>query len=84
MSDRVVLVTGALAGIGRETATAFGREGSAVVVSGQRDEESVGRFVPPGATVEIIRTAAYFRNHHQAGPFVVIAVSGAGSRSAAR
>jgi NAD(P)-dependent dehydrogenase (short-subunit alcohol dehydrogenase family) len=34
MSERVVLVTGALAGIGRATATAFAREGAAVVVSG--------------------------------------------------
>jgi NAD(P)-dependent dehydrogenase (short-subunit alcohol dehydrogenase family) len=38
MSERVVLVTGALAGIGRATATAFAREGAAVVVSGRRDE----------------------------------------------
>ena len=39
MSERVVLVTGALAGIGRATATAFAREGAAVVVSGRRDED---------------------------------------------
>ena len=39
MSERVVLVTGALAGIGRATATAFARQGAAVVVSGRRDEE---------------------------------------------
>ena len=38
MSERVVLVTGALTGIGRATATAFAREGAAVVVSGRRDE----------------------------------------------
>jgi len=38
MSEHVVLVTGALAGIGRATATAFAREGAAVVVSGRRDE----------------------------------------------
>jgi NAD(P)-dependent dehydrogenase (short-subunit alcohol dehydrogenase family) len=41
MSERVVLVTGALAGIGRATATAFAREGAAVVVSGRRDEEGL-------------------------------------------
>jgi NAD(P)-dependent dehydrogenase (short-subunit alcohol dehydrogenase family) len=39
MNERVVLVTGALAGIGRATATAFAREGAAVVVSGRRDED---------------------------------------------
>ncbi|MCW2933397.1 MAG: Short-chain dehydrogenase [Actinomycetia bacterium] len=39
MSERVVLVTGALAGIGRATAVAFARQGAAVVVSGRRDEE---------------------------------------------
>jgi NAD(P)-dependent dehydrogenase (short-subunit alcohol dehydrogenase family) len=36
MCERVVLVTGALAGIGRATATAFARDGASVVVSGQR------------------------------------------------
>ena len=39
MSEHVVLVTGALAGIGRATATAFARDGASVVVSGRRDEE---------------------------------------------
>jgi NAD(P)-dependent dehydrogenase (short-subunit alcohol dehydrogenase family) len=34
----VVLVTGALTGIGRATAMAFAREGASVVVSGRRDE----------------------------------------------
>ncbi len=31
----------------------------------------VGRFLPPGATVNIIRTAAYFREYQHALPFVV-------------
>ncbi|MDQ1487410.1 MAG: hypothetical protein QOJ62_3103 [Actinomycetota bacterium] len=39
MSEHVVLVTGALAGIGRAVATAFARDGASVVVSGRRDEE---------------------------------------------
>jgi NAD(P)-dependent dehydrogenase (short-subunit alcohol dehydrogenase family) len=39
MSEHVVLVTGALAGIGRATALAFARDGASVVVSGRRDEE---------------------------------------------
>jgi hypothetical protein len=34
----------------------------------------VGRFLPPGATVDIIRNAAYFRDDQHAGPFVVQAV----------
>jgi NAD(P)-dependent dehydrogenase (short-subunit alcohol dehydrogenase family) len=38
MSTSVVLVTGALAGIGRATALAFAREGARIVVSGRRDE----------------------------------------------
>ncbi len=39
MSAPVVLITGALTGIGRATAVAFAREGARVVVSGRRDEE---------------------------------------------
>jgi NAD(P)-dependent dehydrogenase (short-subunit alcohol dehydrogenase family) len=38
MSNQVVLVTGALTGIGRATAVAFARAGAHVVVSGRRDE----------------------------------------------
>src|SRR5208337_4611927 len=34
----VVLITGALTGIGRATAIAFAREGARIVVSGRRDE----------------------------------------------
>jgi len=39
MKTPVVLVTGALTGIGRATALAFAREGARVVVSGRRDDE---------------------------------------------
>ena len=39
MSKLVVLITGALTGIGRATALAFAAEGANVVVSGRRDEE---------------------------------------------
>jgi NAD(P)-dependent dehydrogenase (short-subunit alcohol dehydrogenase family) len=38
MNTPVVLITGALAGIGRATAIAFAREGASIVVSGRRDE----------------------------------------------
>jgi NAD(P)-dependent dehydrogenase (short-subunit alcohol dehydrogenase family) len=38
MSTQVVLITGALTGIGRAAAVAFAKKGSTVVVSGRRDE----------------------------------------------
>src|ERR1700693_4663643 len=38
MSHPVVLITGALTGIGRAAALAFARKGANVVVSGRRDE----------------------------------------------
>jgi len=39
MNKPVVLITGALTGIGRATAIAFAKEGATVVVSGRRDTE---------------------------------------------
>src|SRR5882672_6221701 len=39
MNDRVVLITGALTGIGRATALAFARDGARLVVSGRREVE---------------------------------------------
>lgn len=39
MQTKVVLVTGALAGIGRATALAFAREGARLVISGRREAE---------------------------------------------
>lgn len=41
MGAPVVLITGALTGIGRATALAFGREGARIVVSGRRDDLGV-------------------------------------------
>jgi len=38
MKDQVVLITGALTGIGRAAAFAFARKGARVIVSGRRDE----------------------------------------------
>ena len=38
MATPVVLITGALTGIGRATAVAFTHEGARIVVSGRRDE----------------------------------------------
>jgi NAD(P)-dependent dehydrogenase (short-subunit alcohol dehydrogenase family) len=39
VANNVVLVTGALSGIGRATALAFGKEGAKVVVSGRKEAE---------------------------------------------
>src|SRR6478672_12025808 len=38
MSTQVVLITGALTGIGRAAAVAFAKKGAKVVVAGRRDE----------------------------------------------
>jgi NAD(P)-dependent dehydrogenase (short-subunit alcohol dehydrogenase family) len=38
MENKVVLITGALTGIGRAAAVAFARKGAQIVVSGRRDE----------------------------------------------
>ena len=38
MNTQVVLITGALTGIGRATAVAFARKGANLVVAGRHDE----------------------------------------------
>src|SRR5258705_486474 len=40
MKNKVILITGALTGIGRATALAFAREGAHLVVCGRRDDAS--------------------------------------------
>src|SRR5216684_2120772 len=58
MSSPVVLITGALTGIGRAAALAFAREGARVVVSGRRDEEGerlVAELRELGAEAEFLR-----------------------------
>ena len=58
MKTPVVLITGALTGIGRATALAFAHDGARVVISGRRDEEGQ-RFVAElqklGAEAEFLR-----------------------------
>jgi NAD(P)-dependent dehydrogenase (short-subunit alcohol dehydrogenase family) len=58
MKTPVVLITGALTGIGHATALAFARDGARVVLSGRRDEEGQ-RFVAElhklGAEAEFLR-----------------------------
>ncbi len=57
MTTPVVLVTGALTGIGRATAQAFAREGACIVVSGRRDDEGrklAGELQKLGAEAEFL------------------------------
>jgi hypothetical protein len=59
MKNRVVLITGALTGIGRATALAFAREGASIVVSGRHEEEGqklVGELGKLGAEAEFVRS----------------------------
>jgi len=57
MNTQVVLITGALTGIGRATALAFANEGAQVVVSGRHDEEGhklVSEIRKTGAEAEFV------------------------------
>jgi NAD(P)-dependent dehydrogenase (short-subunit alcohol dehydrogenase family) len=58
MSHQIVLITGALTGIGRATALAFARDGASLVVSGRRDEVGhalVAELRALGAEAEFVR-----------------------------
>src|SRR5271168_2384171 len=58
MDTPVVLITGALTGIGRATAMAFARDGARIVVSGRRDDAGqalAAELRALGAEVEFIR-----------------------------
>ncbi len=59
MNNKVVLITGALTGIGRDTALAFGREGARIVISGRHEEEGeqlVNELGKLGAEAEFVRS----------------------------
>src|SRR5216683_310067 len=59
MNTQVVLITGALTGIGRATAIAFAKEGARIVISGRRDEEGkklVAELRKLGAEAEFVRS----------------------------
>jgi NAD(P)-dependent dehydrogenase (short-subunit alcohol dehydrogenase family) len=58
MSNSVVLITGALTGIGRAAALAFAKEGKQLVVSGRHDEAGaalVAELCDIGAEAEFVR-----------------------------
>src|SRR6201997_4382360 len=59
MSNQVVLITGALTGIGRAAAIIFAQEGARIVVSGRRDKqgnELVAELQGLGAEAIFVRT----------------------------
>lgn len=59
MATPVVLITGALTGIGRATALAFANEGARVIVSGRRDEDGeklVAELRKAGAEADFVRS----------------------------
>lgn len=63
MNPPVVLITGALTGIGRATALAFAREGHRIAVSGRRDEAGqalAAELRALGAEAEFIRADVRF------------------------
>jgi NAD(P)-dependent dehydrogenase (short-subunit alcohol dehydrogenase family) len=76
MSRPVVLITGALTGIGRATAVAFANEGARLVVSGRREDAGhalVDELKRLGAEAEFIR--ADVRNEHDVRSLVDGAVA---------
>src|SRR6267378_2709449 len=59
MTTPVVLITGALTGIGRATALAFAREGARIVISGRHEEEGeklVNELGKLGVEAEFVRS----------------------------
>src|SRR6195256_1424740 len=59
MTTPVVLITGALTGIGQAAALAFAREGAHIVVSGRHDDEGqrlIGELGKLGAEAEFVRS----------------------------
>ena len=69
MTNPVVLITGALTGIGRATALAFAREGANLVVSGRHDDEGqvlVTELRSLGAEAEFVRADVRHENEVRA------------------
>ncbi|MDB5155451.1 MAG: short-chain dehydrogenase/reductase [Mucilaginibacter sp.] len=65
LKDSIVLITGALTGIGRATALAFADEGSTVVIAGRREEagkELEAELRAKGVEAAFIKTDVRFEN----------------------
>lgn len=65
MNTKVVLITGALAGIGRATAIAFAKEGARLVVSGRREAAGLAladELRSLGAEAEFVRADVRFED----------------------
>jgi NAD(P)-dependent dehydrogenase (short-subunit alcohol dehydrogenase family) len=65
LSESVVLITGALSGIGRASALAFAKEGAKVVVSGRKEEEGealVAELEALGTEALFVRTDVRYEN----------------------
>ena len=63
MNQSVILITGALTGIGRATAVAFAREGKRIVISGRREEAGqalAAELRTLGAEAEFLRADVRF------------------------
>jgi NAD(P)-dependent dehydrogenase (short-subunit alcohol dehydrogenase family) len=76
MNSPVVLITGALAGIGRSTALAFAREGARLVISGRRDDAGqalLAELRALGAEAEFVR--ADVRNENEVRDLIDRAVT---------
>ena len=71
MNTKVVLITGALTGIGHATALAFAKEGAGLIVSGRQDEAGaklVKELRELGAEAEYVRADVRIEDdvHHLA------------------
>lgn len=68
LQDKVAIVTGGNAGIGRAAARLFAREGASVVVAARREDEGravVGQIVADGGKAIFVRTDVSVAKDHQ-------------------
>ncbi|HTU70085.1 MAG TPA: SDR family oxidoreductase [Candidatus Baltobacteraceae bacterium] len=84
MNPQIVLITGALAGIGRATALAFAKDGARLAISGRRDDAGtalVAELRALGAEAEFFRVDV--RNDNEVRTFVDAVVARFGRLDAA-